>query len=464
MTMRNSTELLDRVRRTILRYEMIAPGEKVIAAVSGGADSVCLAHLLFLLSRELGFHLTVAHFEHGWRPGEDERETELVRSLAISLGAPFEVEKSLSPLENGSLSLEEHARNQRYEFLERVRVKHRADRIALGHHLHDQAETFLMRLLRGSGVSGLGAIPPKRDRIIRPLIELKRDEIERYVKEAGLSFAVDSSNSNSALLRNRIRMELLPLLQQYQPRLIEHLGEMTSRVREESEFLDSLSAEWIGENAELVSRKKITIPLQPLIALPAVLRRRILRKALISVKGGVRRIGRKHIHAIGSLIEAEHPQARVSLPEGLIVKKSYDFLEFTNQEEAVTNGFCHCLDQPGTIFIQEIGKNLILALREKGPAWTPPSSPWTADLDAEKARFPLVVRNFRPGDRFIPLGMKGQKKLKDFFVDLKVPFELRRTTPILVQQDIPVWVGGYRIDDRYKVTRSTRTILEAKLV
>ena len=461
--MKKSTELLDRIRKTIVRYHMIGPGDKVIAAVSGGADSVCLVHVLYRLSRELDLRLVVAHFDHGWRPGEDEFETELVRSFAFSLGLPFETAKSPSRMKKGLLSLEESARNERYGFLERVREKHLANRVALGHHLHDQAETFLMRVLRGSGVSGLAAIPPTRDNLIRPLIEVTRDEIELYVKERELSFAVDSSNLNTDLFRNRIRLELVPLLLQYQPRLVEHLGEMTSTLREESEFLDSLSAEWIGKETGPHSNKKISIPLQPFLALPAVLRKKIIRKILATLRGSVRRIGRKHIHAVDELAKSTQPQGRLNLPERLIVKRTYDFLHFIYQDEGVTEGFCYCLDGPGTFYIQEIGKSLSLSVRDKEEKWSPPASPWTADLDLEKTRFPLVIRSFRPGDRFIPLGMKGHKKLKDFFVDLKVPFDVRRTTPILLQQETPVWVGGCRIDERFKVTPSTRTILEARL-
>jgi tRNA(Ile)-lysidine synthase len=461
--MNKPMELIEKVRKTILRYAMIGTGDKVIAAVSGGADSVCLVHVLYRLSNEFGLQLVVAHFDHGWRPGEDECETELVRSLALSLGLPFELEKASPPMKKGTLSLEESARDGRYEFLERVREKHLAASVAVGHHLHDQAETFLMRLLRGSGVSGLAAIPPKRDNIIRPLIEVTRHEIESYLKEKELSFAEDSSNRNAEFFRNRIRLELVPLLLQYQPRLIEHLGETTSSLREESEFLDSLSAEWIGKEAGLVSDGKISIPLRPFLALPAVLRKRIIRKILVTVRGSVRRIGRKHIHAIDELAGSAHPQGRLNLPDSLIVRRTYDFLHFIDQDEGRAGGFCYSLEGPGTIFIHEIGKSLSLAVRAKGE-WNPPVSPWTADLDAEKTRFPLVLRNFRPGDRFIPLGMKGHKKIKDFFVDLKVPFEVRRTTPILVQQEIPLWVVGYRIDERFKITPTTRLVLEARIL
>ena len=439
---------------------MTHPGDVVVVAVSGGPDSVCLLHVLHRLSEELRLGLVAAHFDHGWRPGEDEGETELVRELAQSLGVPFETAKGRI-VRGGSLSREEAARDARYDFLERVRVKHLASRIAVGHHLHDQAETLLMRLLRGSGVSGLGAIPPVREeRIIRPLIEVTKPEIEMYLRETGLRYAIDSSNLNAGFLRNRVRLELIPLLRKYQPRLIERLGETASLLREESEFLDSLSSEWIGKEGSSLP-EGILVPLDRFLELPPALRKRVIRAILGRVKGNIRRIGATHIHSVEELAQSGRPQALLNLPDGLCVRRSYGSLSFLSRETKRVD-FSYSLDEPGTLFIPEIGKSLSLALRKEGERMDD-VSPWTASLDADKVRFPLVVRSFRPGDRFVPLGMKGHKKLKDFFVDLKVPNETRHTTPILIQGDMILWVAGYRIDERFKVTPSTRVVLEARL-
>ena len=186
-------DILTKVRETISRYNMLMRGDLVVVAVSGGPDSVCLLKILHELGDELEVRLVAAHFDHGLRPGEDEEETRFVRDLAASLDLPFETEKAPPLLEDGSASLEERAREARYRFLERVRKGVHARKIALGHTLNDQAETVLMRLLRGSGPSGLAGIPPKREgTIVRPLIQVRREEIEAFLKGRGLSYLIDS--------------------------------------------------------------------------------------------------------------------------------------------------------------------------------------------------------------------------------------------------------------------------------
>jgi len=239
---------LRKVIDTIARYGMIHPGDRVIVGVSGGPDSVCLLDILHRLKEELSTDLVLAHFEHGLRPEEDPGETEFVRQLASRLHYPFETEKG-SPLRPGtSFVQEEVLRNARYDFLERTRKKHGAHKIALGHNLEDQAETILMRLLRGSGSAGLAGIPPVRNKtIIRPLIQLGRKEIEAYLESRRLKHLVDSSNLRAIHLRNRIRLELIPILKKYQPQVIKRLAEAAVILRSEDEFLDGLAGDWVAK-------------------------------------------------------------------------------------------------------------------------------------------------------------------------------------------------------------------------
>lgn len=463
--MSKGREFIEKVRKTISKYEMIDPGDRIVAAVSGGPDSVCLLHVLHRLSGEMGHELVVAHFNHGWRPGEDERETELVRSLAGSLGLPFETARAPFDTMKCPLSREEAAREARYRFLEDVREKFLAGKIAVGHHLHDQAETFLMRLLRGSGSTGLSSIPPVREGvIIRPFIEIKRPEIEAYCKEQGLTFAIDSSNLRTGNERNRIRLELMPLLLGYQPKIVEILGETASVMKEESEYLGSLAAEWLRREAKTRPESGIEISLPHFLALHAALRKRVVRTILLGLKGDIRRIGRVHIQAVDSLAFSERSQGSLDLPDRLSVRRVYDRLFFSFGKEERRKDFSYCLMEAGVVVIREIGKSLTIREMGRPEEFNFPSSPWTVYLDADKAVFPLIVRNFRPGDRFVPLGMKGHRKIKDFFVDLKVPMDLRRATPLLCLGEAVVWICGFRIDESFKIVPSTKRILEASLL
>ncbi len=457
-------DIIDKVQRTISRHRMFNGGDLCIVAVSGGPDSVCLLNILYELKEALGIKLVVAHLDHGLREGEDEAETRFVQGLASSMDLPFETEKA-SCLTNGTAgSVEEKARNARFAFLEGLRSRLFAQRIALGHHLNDQAETILMRLLRGSGPSGLAGIPPIRNKtIIRPLIETKREEIEFYLKTRGLAYVVDRSNLQTDYLRNRIRLELLPSLLEYQPRLVEHLGQLADVLRNEDTYMEEQAGDWIMKEADLGATGKVVIPLPFFLGLPQSMRNRVTRQILRRIKKDLRRIDSDHIESVTELAQNENPHASLNLPNGLTVKRSYDHMIFKIGVGHESREFRYLLDEAGTYHIAEIERTICLVEREPSVDQNKEGDEKTAYLDAEKIRFPLIIRNSRPGDRFVPLGMTGHKKIADFFIDLKVPVDARTSIPLLVSEDKPVWICGYRIDERYKVTSKTRRVLEVSL-
>jgi tRNA(Ile)-lysidine synthase len=464
LSMNLANKTLRKVKATLSRYEMIQPGDLIVVGVSGGPDSVCLLHILHRLKNELKVALLVAHFDHGLRPGEDAPETRFVASLAESMGLPFETEKARSLLRQSIGSQEEAARNARYRFLEKMRKRHGAREIALAHHLNDQAETILMRLLRGSGPSGLGGIPPCRDRvIIRPLIEINRKEVEAYVKAQGLSYVTDSSNLQTLFLRNRIRIELLPLLENYQPRLVERLAETAEILREEDKYLEQVVKAWIDGEAETSSGGAVSVSVRSFLDLPPPLKRRVVRQLIERVKKTLRRVGSDHVRSVLTIAEGEKPQAMLDLPGKLCVQRTYERLVFKSASPGKDPDFSYVIPKPGVFPLKKIGRTLALGeMTVPEPSFSKRAR-WTAHVDAEKIRFPLRVRNFRPGDRFVPLGMKGHKKVKDFFVDQKVPAAERHATPIVFSEDMPVWVCGYRLDDRFKVTPKTKRVLKMTL-
>jgi tRNA(Ile)-lysidine synthase len=455
---------LKKVTETISRYDMIHGGDTVLVGVSGGPDSVCLLDILHKLADELKISLIVSHYNHGLRPGEDESETLFVRELAKKLNLPCVTGKAPPSLGKKRASIEERARNERYHFLEKVRAKRRAQKIALGHNLDDQAETIIMRLLRGSGPSGLTGIPPCRDTtIIRPLIEVGRREIERYLKARELNYVTDSSNLKTDHLRNKVRLELMPLLDQHQPQLAHLLGQTADILREEDAYLERISEAWLSREAVLKPDNSTQIPISSFLNLPVALRRRVTRQSIGRAKHDLRRISWDHVESILRLAHSEKPQASIHLPGRLNVKRNYDYLIVSSGEGRKPRPFSHTLHASGVYRIKEIGRTISIAEVKNRKGLDLHQSPYTAFLDADKMRYPLKLRSFKPGDRFVPFGMTGHKKLKDFFVDNKVPAKMRYSTPLLCCDDTIVWVSGLRIDDRFKVTPETKRVLKIAL-
>ncbi len=455
-------DIVETVRKSILKYRMIEPGEKAVVAVSGGADSVCLLDIMARLSKNLNINLIVAHYDHGLRKSEDEFETQFVYRIAASLGLPFETEKA-SGLHCGMPSLEERAREARYEFLERVRIKSDARKIALGHTMNDQAETVLMRLLRGSGPSGLSGIPPVRGKnIIRPLIDVKREEIIKYLDSRCLDFVSDSSNINKKYMRNSIRLELMPLMLKHQPQLIENLSRLSNILRDENSILDAWAEEWADKNVLFESAKDISIGLEDFNSLLTPLKYRVIRHILKRLLKNLRRVDYRHLVYVTHLAESNRSQSSIDMPNGISVKKSYDRLIFQLSNEARSFEYCYSLERAGKVHIEETGQTISAEEIEwdSGKELFEDIGESTALLDAEKLNYPLIIRNIRPGDRFVPLGMTGTKKIKDFFIDLKLPSEKRHDIPIITSDKNIIWICGYRIDDRYKVTNRTKRVLK----
>ncbi len=453
-----------KVLLTILEHRMINSGDTIVVAVSGGPDSVCLLKILFRLRKRLNVSLIVAHLNHGLRPKEDERETEFVANLARTLNLTLAYDKADNLTKAHGSSIEEKAREIRYQFLEKVLDEYHAQKVALGHNMNDQAETVLMHLLRGAGPTGLSGMPPIREeRFIRPLINISRDEIHTYLKQKDISFMMDSSNLEKRYLRNKIRLELIPLLLNYQPQLIEHLGELAFLCRQEDQFME----EEANKGLQMVTLDSLDhsldLSLTTLKNLSTALQYRVIRQAIKRVKGNLRRIDIGHIKAIIDLANNMRPQIKMNLPENLMVKKTYERLRFSLGTETETGDFSYYIKNSGRFKIPEINQTISLEEISKKDFLLSSPSPHEAFLDLDRLQWPLRGRNFRAGDKFMPLGLNGFKKVKDIFIDNKIPSEQRKKILILENCDDIVWVCGIRIDDRYRVKEKTKRILRCKI-
>ena len=428
---------------------------------------MALLHVLCLLQPRYDFELLVAHLNHGFRGKESERDACFVESVARELGLPFEIETVDVPAYKKSLSLssQEAAREVRYRFLEEVRRKTNASKIAVGHNADDQAETIMMWLLRGTGLKGLGGMPPVRDGIIRPLIETSRDEIESFLKKRKVSYVVDSSNLKTDYLRNRLRRELFPLLKkEYNPRIIKSLVNTSNILSLENEWIEEYIKPYLEQMVIAEDGKSIVVDIRELLTLPLPLELRCIRNVLKRVKGDLKRIGYAHINAIVEILLSNEPHKELKLPGAIRVEKSYYRLRITSEQTKVITFNYRFNSLPDSVHISEIGRKMCFSLVDGNSCILSTEDPYTAYLDANKVEMPLVIRSFRPGDRFHPFGMKkGEKKVKDFFIGEKVPLMDRRRIPLVFCGNILAWVGGMRTNHRLRVTRKTRKILRIEM-
>lgn len=457
--------LRQQVKKTIDKYEMLQPGDGVVIGVSGGPDSMALLRVLWELRQELHLSLYVAHLNHGLRP-EGEEEKKFVQKAAVTLGLPFFYQKAdvVAWQKERNIPLQEAAREVRYAFLNEVAQKLGASKIALGHTADDQVESIVMRFLRGSGSRGLAGIPPVRDAIyIRPLLECWRGQIEDFLQKKKISFVTDPSNRYLHYLRNRIRHELIPLLKMYNPNLSHTLWQMAEIFRAEEEYWESLLQEKFSAFVRQQKKDALILDIPLLQKLPLAMQWRVMRQAIRDCLGHLRRIGFIHVLDITRLIQSPEPNKTLLLPHGLRITKSYQTLTLALHTEQPPS-FSYQILGPGYVEIPEIGRAMNLEITSHPPLSKGTASPNVALLDFDHLDFPLLIRSFRPGDRIQPLGMEKEKKIKDLFIDLKIPVRQRRLIPLLFKNDQILWVAGIRLDHRARLKPETQRVLRVEIV
>jgi len=430
----------------IIEQHLIEPGDTVIVAISGGADSVALLDILATLDN-LRLTLVPAHLNHLLRGEESDRDEQFVRQIASRYGLTPEVRRvdvAAAAAAKG-LSLEEAGREARYAFFRELAGRYGAREIALAHHRDDQAETVLMRLLRGSAGSGLSAIRPRGEDglLVRPLLVARRGEIEAYLAMVGLTWREDSSNSDTGFLRNRIRHELLPLLRSYNPRITEGLCQTAEALARDEEILSAITFKAFDRCVKAAGSSRV-VDLDLLDLEPPTLRLRLFRMVIAAVKGGLRRISFRHLAAVERLALAESPSARVVLPGNLLAVREYRRLIFRQGGESQPSGGDDLLvriEVPGRYSLPDGTVLAIDAFSALPDGWRSQGGQ-TLWVEGAALPFPWEVRYFRSGDRFRPLGMSGEKKLKNLFIDRKIPVSARGRIPLFLCRGEIFWVGG----------------------
>lgn len=433
-----------KVLHAIRQLHLCRCHDTLIVGVSGGADSVALLDLLVTLP-DIPLTLVVAHLNHQLRGEESAADERFVRKLAAQYNLSCEVRcvdvRQLARLER--MTLEEAGRKARYAFFEELRYQYHAVATAVGHHADDQAETFLLRLLRGAGTTGLTSMSPVNQAcIIRPLLELTRQELREYLSTNGIAFREDSSNTDQNYLRNRIRHELLPLLQEYNPAIAQRLAATACLLREDETLLSHCT-----ENAfQQINRSGsgwAALPQRYLKQQPRPLRLRLYRKSIETILGDLKRFERRHHQLLDELLLEGTTGARLNLPRNVIAVLTAGHLLFAHREHVQIPPPCRCtINGPG---MYELGNGLSLFIDQ---ALVPDS--WegiahtTTYVNPDLAPFPWQVRPIIPGERMELLGMKGSRAVQDILTDLKFPHYLRRSLPLIICDEMPLWLAGVR--------------------
>lgn len=457
-------KLTDKVRATIDKYKMLSENNHVLIGLSGGPDSVSLTFILNSLKKEFNLSLSAVYIDHGLRPGETGDEKDFCMKLCDALNIQLYV-KSVDVrdyAERRGMNLQEAARDLRYTKFDELLMETGAARIALGHNADDQAETLLMRLFRGSGRTGLSGIPPVRGKIVRPLIEIGKREIEEFIAGAvkelprsfGRPYVEDSSNLKDDYFRNWLRNNFLNEIKKKNPSVIEDICRSMDIIREEDEYLEIIVTKTL---MRLISRKSdssIDLFVVPLQTIEKPVLRRILRRAVDATRSlrGIRFI---HIEDIIHLIKNGSTGDRLNLPGGIRVIKDYSILKITTDKPVKISDYK--LNVPGEVDLKEAGYIIKASLEDKGAVAG--DGRFNVILDASGMNSSLLISARREGDCFYPIGFGKKKKLQDYFVDEKISRDKRDGIPIVRSGNDIIWIAGLRADDRYRITDRTEKIL-----
>ncbi|ABK61498.1 tRNA lysidine(34) synthetase TilS [Clostridium novyi] len=459
--------MIEKVINTIKCNNMFEVNDKVVVALSGGPDSICLLHILHTLKDEINISIVAAHVNHCLRGEAADNDEMYVKKICEELGIQCFVKREdvhRISKERG-ISCEMAGREVRYQFFEEVLHKINGNKIAIAHNANDQAETVLMRILRGTGLEGLVGIRPVRDNIfVRPIINLTRDEIENYCDINKLNPRIDKTNFENIYTRNKIRLELIPYIQKnFNSDVIEVLNRFSDTVKVDNEYINNVAKEKYNEYSE-ISEEKIILKGQLFKEHEAILTR-VIRIAIKNIKGNLNNLEKNHIYDIID-IQKKSTGKYIMLPSGIRVTNNYGDIYVYKEEKKHK--------------VQKINKEVELNLLEENVLTNHKlkitldiikskedikfdKNPLIKYFDYDKIKGVIKLRYRKNGDKFMPFGMSGSKKLKDLFIDLKIPKERRDSIPLITFGDDIAWIVGYRISDKFKINKDTKSILKIKI-
>lgn len=452
-------EIQQKIMNYISKYELLHQGDTIVVGVSGGADSIMLLDFLNSQKDYYGIHLKVAHVHHGIRKEADE-EQRYVETLCQQLDLPCYTHhcniKDIARTDK--VSEEEAGRQERYNFF--ISLSNGCDKIATAHTVNDQAETMLMRFFRGSDIRGLGGILPKRDQIIRPILCLTREEVEKYCELRALKYYQDQTNFETYYTRNKIRLECLPYIKQaFNPNIITTLASHSTLYQEEEEFLseyvDRLYEKCVTYNGEELKISKSYLQQEKVY-----MQKKLLLKCIGMMAKSTKDIAMIHINQCIELADRQTGKA-IHLPYGLIVTRQYEHLVLKKSEEVIFTNYEYRL-QLGINRVESFNLEVECTLKDRKTFEQSKENMYTKYIDYDKIKDNLRIRSRKTGDTIMLAN--GSKKLKKLLIDEKIPQELRQQIPLVVDHEQIIWIVGSRLSSKYFVTKDTRNILEIKIL
>ncbi|MEQ8154144.1 MAG: tRNA lysidine(34) synthetase TilS [Clostridiaceae bacterium] len=457
----------EKVIRYIYENKLIEPGDRVLVALSGGPDSVCLFNLIWEMKEILGIEIGAAHVNHMMRGKEADEDELYVREICKSRNIPCYFKKiNINKIaKEKGISSEMAGRDERYSFFSEIKEKYAYNKIALAHNANDQAETILMRLMRGSGLEGLTGIKAKRESIyIRPVLNCSRDEIEAYCEEKNLKPRIDKTNLENIYSRNKVRLELIPYIKEnFNPDIINTINRIGKLLDKDNEFIqahvEKALKKYCDFNKHLIINKEIFEKEEAVLT-------RTIKKAVMIFSKKHYNIEMKHIYDIISM-QKNRSGNKIYLPHGLVASNVYGDVEikFSSEDEKrniMENNILIIKENVYNYSMEFNNYNVEFSILEKSPKMNFCKIDLVKYFDYDKITGDIEVRTRRDGDSIRPFGMKGRKKLKDLFMDLKIPREEREEIPLVCLNGQVAWVVGIRTSEDFKITKDTKNILKIK--
>lgn len=457
--------LKNNVFEIIREYNLINKNDNIVIGLSGGPDSMALLYVLLEVQKDLEFNIHIVHINHGVRGAEADADQLFVQRKAEELSLPYytkNVDMVRYGKENG-ISAEEAGRKLRYGFFREVLGKVGRGKIAVAQNMNDQAETLLMRFFRGTGVDGLKGMEFIVGDIIRPILGISRNEIESYIKSNGIDTVLDKTNLMPIYTRNKIRLELIPYIEEnFNPNIINTLWRTSTISAGDSNFLEKYSKERYTDIVLNEDKDYVALNSEKFLKEDRSIQQRIIRNAILKLDGSLQGITEIQVSSVLNMFLTYETGKEFHLSNNILARTSYERFIFEKDKNVIEKNFSYDINMEDTTDFKELGTSIQLRILIGEDLNNLKKDKNIKYFDFNMIKGNLRLRNRKPGDRFIPFGMKGTKKIKDYFIDEKVPKDLRDNIPLIIDEENILWVVGYRTNELYKVTEETKTILEIK--